>query len=57
MCRQVIHELFCFHHGVLHNFWFFAHDCAEGHENGEVHSSSVIEDASDDLLHVFDIVF
>ncbi len=48
MCRQVIHELFCFHHVVMRTFCLFAGDCAEGHENGEVHGSSVIEDASDD---------
>ncbi len=44
MCQQVIQELFCFHHGVLRTFCLFPGDCAEGNENGEVHSSSVIED-------------
>jgi hypothetical protein len=56
MCRQVIHELFCFEHGILCSIRLFAGNCAEGHENGEVNSSGVIEDASNDALHMLDVI-
>ena len=56
MCHQVIHDLFCFQHGVVRTFRLITGDCAEGHENGVVHRSGVIEDASDDALHMLDII-
>jgi hypothetical protein len=56
VCCQIIKQLFCFGHCVIHPFRLFACYCAECHEHSEVDSASVVKDAPDDVLDVFDVV-
>ena len=50
-------KLLCLEHGIFRALLLFACNRAEGHEDGQIDSPSIVENAPDDTLDVFDVVF
>ncbi len=57
MGGKVIKELFAFIHCCFGAFGLFTCNCAERHEDGEINSLRIIEDAPDDTLDLLDVLF
>ena len=44
-------------HENFHALGLFARNCAEGHEDGQINGACIVENAPNDTLDMFDVVF